>query len=516
MDDSRPLSKACQKAPVNPTGLYHRHISSPYMRNETVDAANWQRCLEAGACGVTASASFLPMRRRPTSAEVRLDDCVCSPSISHRCLGGTMALSVLRRPRGGGRAERLLMSRCSHMPRIAFYSHDTMGLGHVRRNLVLARAIVERRPDTSVLLISGTHLGGAFRMPPGVDCITLPALGKNQGTGAYSARHLSCPIDHIIGIRSQTIRAALERFDPHLLVVDNVPLGALGELEPTLAALRVGRKTRTVLGLRDILDEPHVIEREWSAAGHHASIERYYDQVWIYGDPFVYDLTQEYGFPESTRRRVRYVGYLDRRSTEATSATCHVSRPFTLCLSGGGQDGTDLAMAFAESSFPDGELGVLLTGPFCPAPVLARAQAIAAVRPELQLIEFTDDGASLIEQATRVIGMAGYNSVCEMLAYRKPALLVPREAPRREQVIRAERFAEIGLVDMLPLGHLNPGALSRWMARAPQTPRATPLRFTALEQVSQRVTELLEPAPHDVSPAIAARQVRKGSVVHVH
>ena len=212
------------------------------------------------------------------------------------------------------------------MPRIAFYSHDTMGLGHIRRNLALARAIVDRHVDVSILLISGTHLGGAFRMPAGIDCITLPALGKHQATGAYSARHLSCSLEHIVGLRSQTIRAALERFDPHLLIVDNVALGALGELEPTLAALRMGRRTKTVLGLRDILDEPAVVNREWSAAGHHASIERYYDHVWIYGDPSVYDLSEECQFPESTRRRVRFVGYLDRRSPHdvetAAPSTC--------------------------------------------------------------------------------------------------------------------------------------------------------------------------------------------------
>jgi predicted glycosyltransferase len=392
------------------------------------------------------------------------------------------------------------------MPRIALYSHDTMGLGHVRRNLALARAIVERHRDTSVLLISGTHLGGAFRMPEGVDCVTLPALGKHRGTGVYSARHLGCPIDHIVGLRSQTIRAALERFDPDVFVVDNVPLGAMGELEPTLAALRMGRRTKTVLGLRDILDEPVVTEREWAAAGNHASIERYFDEVWIYGDPHVYDLPVACHFPETTRRRVRFMGYLDRRSsTHAPSPalSADVPVPYTLCLAGGGQDGTELALAFAEAEFPAGESAVLLTGPFCPEPARTRAQEIAAVRPELRLIEFTDDGASLVEHAARIVGMAGYNSVCEIVGFGKPALLVPRETPRLEQLIRARRFAELGLVDMLPASELSPAALSRWLASAPAAPSAHQVHFTALERVAERVAELFRgarvPAPVPVA-----------------
>ncbi len=406
------------------------------------------------------------------------------------------------------------------MHRIAFYSHDTMGLGHIRRNLALARAIVDRHVDVSILLISGTHLGGAFRMPAGVDCITLPALGKHQTTGAYSARHLSCSLDHIVGLRAQTIRAALERFDPHLLVVDNVALGALGELEPTLAALRMGRRTVTVLGLRDILDEPSVVHREWTAAGHHASIERYYDHVWIYGDQSVYDLSEECQFPESTRRRVRFVGYLDRRSPDdseaAASAGTALGRPFTLCLAGGGQDGTDLALAFSKSSFPTGETGVLLTGPFCPEPVMKVVRAVAATRDDFHLIDFTEDGASLVEGATRVVSMAGYNSVCEILAYRKPALLVPREAPRREQTIRATRFADIGLVDVLAQRDLSPEALTHWMATVSATPRCTPLRLTALEHVPRLVSNLLSLDRHSAMPRMTRRTRASGTGVHVH
>lgn len=393
-----------------------------------------------------------------------------------------------------------------------------MGLGHVRRNLALARAIVERHADASVLLISGTHLGGAFRMPAGVDCITLPALGKHPSTGAYSARHLGCPLAHILELRSQTIRAALERFDADVLIVDNVPLGALGEMEPTLAGIRMGRRTKTVLGLRDILDEPSVVQREWAAAGHHASIERYFDQVWVYGDPRVYDLSTACDFPESTRSRLRHVGYLDRRATSPAtdlSVLQTILRPYTLCLAGGGQDGTELGLAFAEAAFPEGEVGVLLMGPFCPPLARERSQEIAARRPDLHLIEFTEDGASLVEHATRVIGMAGYNSVCEILAYRKPALLVPREVPRREQAIRATRFAELGLVDTLSLKDLTPAALTRWIGAAPQAPRVSPVQFTALEQVPRLVNSLLRsPVALPAVPRAPRRAPSAG--VHVH
>ena len=45
--------------------------------------------------------------------------------------------------------------------------------------------------------------------------------------------------------------------------------------------------------------------------------------------------------------------------------------------------------------------------------------------------------------------MGGYNTYCEILSFDKPALIVPRVQPREEQLIRARRAAELGLIDML-------------------------------------------------------------------
>src|SRR5205809_4234024 len=200
------------------------------------------------------------------------------------------------------------------MPRIAFYSHDTMGLGHVRRNLLLAEAVTRHDWSTTALPISGVHIGAAFGMPPNVDCVTLPALSKNGADGTYGARHLAIPLTRVVHLRARTMQAALLAFDPDVLVIDNVPKGAVGEAEPALAALKARGRTSLVLGLRDVLDEPEVVAREWCRAGYHETIERYYDEVWVYGDPAIYDVARECAFPASTTSKIEYVGYLDRRS----------------------------------------------------------------------------------------------------------------------------------------------------------------------------------------------------------
>ena len=55
----------------------------------------------------------------------------------------------------------------------------------------------------------------------------------------------------------------------------------------------------------------------------------------------------------------------------------------------------------------------------------------------------------LMAQSAGVVAMGGYNTFCEILSFDKPALIVPRTVPRREQLIRANRAQEMGLVRVL-------------------------------------------------------------------
>ena len=88
-------------------------------------------------------------------------------------------------------------------PRIALYSHDTMGLGHIRRTSLLARALSQPPLAATVLLISGIRESGAYPLPPGIDSLTLPAYHK-QTDGHYRARHLNIPIADLTALRSHT------------------------------------------------------------------------------------------------------------------------------------------------------------------------------------------------------------------------------------------------------------------------------------------------------------------------
>ena len=65
----------------------------------------------------------------------------------------------------------------------------TMGLGHIRRNILLAQSALEVYPDAEVLLISGVRESGAFKLPKGADSVTLPTYFKTV-QGEYIPRSL--------------------------------------------------------------------------------------------------------------------------------------------------------------------------------------------------------------------------------------------------------------------------------------------------------------------------------------
>lgn len=389
--------------------------------------------------------------------------------------------------------------------RIALYSHDTQGLGHIRRNLAIATALSQAEPRSNILLIAGAREAGALNLPPGVDCLTLPSLAKDE-TGHYHTRSLSIPLQKLIILRTKIIQAALTSFAPDVLIVDKVPLGAFGELKPGLEYLYHRRQTRLILGLRDVLDDPDTVRHEWLQGGYEGAIQTFYDAIWIYGDPKVYDPVREYRFSGKTTGKVQYTGYLDRQSLGVVNQTLSLDLlaslrlppgRLALCLVGGGQDGYRLARTFLEARLPAGTNGLVLTGPFMPVQVRFRLCQAMADRPRQGLLTFIPDPESLLNRADCVVTMGGYNSVCEILSFRKRALIVPRLRPRREQFIRAKRLSELGLVDFLHPADLDPRRLSTWLAQdsGPKSVAATVIDFNGLERIPALLNDILAAPP---------------------
>lgn len=341
--------------------------------------------------------------------------------------------------------------------RIVLYSHDTCGLGHLRRNLLIARTIRQAIKNVNILLLTGAREATSYSLPHGIDVFSLPAYTKVDNDN-YGSRFLDLPAAQFQSIRSDAIHSILQSFQPDCFIVDKVPRGTLGELDVSLAYLKQHTSCRCVLGLRDILDDPKQVHSEWAAAGNFETIRTYYDAVWIYGDPVVYNPEIEYGFPEDIREKMTYTGYLGLQQVfqeEPESDLQDIDfpdgkdTPFALCAVGGGKDGFSLAEAFVQSTFPAGLNGVLLTGPHMPPKERVRLNMLCKSRPHIHILQFHQDPVRLYRKADRVVCMGGYNTMMELLSLSKKPLVAPRINPRIEQLLRVQRFERLGLVDHL-------------------------------------------------------------------
>jgi len=363
----------------------------------------------------------------------------------------------------------------SRKTRIALYSPGIVGLGHLRRNLLIAQVLAESELQSVNLMVTEAREASAFVncMPPGLDCLTLPGLSKGVD-GVCKPRYLDLPLKQVITLRGRTIRAALKGFEPDLFIADNLPRGAYRELDPALKQLKAAGHTRCVLGLRDVLDEPWSVHRDWFRWRFDEAIEDFYDAIWVYGDPGVYNMAEEYRFPPTITSKIRFVGYLDQKKrmnfADRQTQNPLESSPLPpgklmLCLLGGGQDGDRLAEAFSQAELPADACGVVVTGPFMSSQTQRRLLESTAANPRLRVLNFISEPTVLVERAERVIAMGGYNTVCEVLSFEKRALIVPRVKPRQEQIIRARRLQEMGLIDLLEIERLSPQAISQWMAQ---------------------------------------------------
>jgi len=339
-----------------------------------------------------------------------------------------------------------------HQRRVLIYSHDSFGLGHLRRCRAIAHSLVEADPALTILILSGSPIIGSFDFRARVDFVRVPGVIKLRD-GQYVSLNLHIDIEETLAMRSSIIRHTADIFDPDMLIVDKEPLGLRGEVRDTLMLMQRRRAT-VILGLRDIMDE--ALENEWERKNAVPALSEYYDELWVYGLPQICDPLEGLNVPASVRRRMIYTGYLGRGAVEPVLTPDlqeMVEKPFLLITPGGGGDGdalVDLVLAAYEHD-PGIPLPALIAfGPFMAPEQRVGFAARAARLDNVHAITFNARFEALIARATGIVAMGGYNTFCEILSFDKPALIMPRTAPRLEQYIRAARAEELGLLAMLP------------------------------------------------------------------
>lgn len=415
--------------------------------------------------------------------------------------------------------------------RVVLYSHDSQGLGHLRRNLALAHALARRLPaltgrPVTGLIVTGEASAPSFDHPDGFDFVVLPGIRKRSGR--YAPRRLEVGMEQLSELREHVLEAALVGFAPHLVVIDRHPFGVNGELREGLTALRSRvPQAKVVLGLREVLDTPDAVAQEWAALGDPAGVRDLLDEIWVYGDETVHDLRRSGELPGWLSDLVHCTGYLS--SGRPLGTTAELTQPYIVTMAGGGSDGLALTEAAAAADVPPGVSHIVVTGPQMAERDRRRVEHAAG--PRTTVLASVPDGLALLRGASAAVMMGGYNTVAEAMSTDVPTLIVPRSRPRLEQTIRAEALARTGLFDHL--AEPEPAAIGRWFAGAVGrrvardrlnrrglsaiAPRAADLLRRPGGLLDPRVTEALEatsslpgdPAPQrrDAAPTLAVADV---------
>ncbi len=360
--------------------------------------------------------------------------------------------------------------KSSEGPRLLIYSHDTFGLGHFRRCLKIAKAFKSAYPESSILLVTGQPQAERYRLPEGTDFIKLPAVVK-VGENRYRPRSLGSSFEKILELRQNLIFEAAQSFRPHILLVDHAPLGMKGEIKKTLFELKNQNPSPLlILGLRDILDEPEKVCAAWEADGIYPVLDEVYDRIFIYGTPEFFDPTSAYRFGEKARSKTSFTGFVgDRVLGEiAVAEKGDGTAPRKILLTiGGGEDGVEIVSTYVEMLLAYGDrlnaATIAVLGPFM-SENKRKGFTVRAQNLSVRFEEFVPELSEHVRRADLVISMGGYNTVVEILTGAKRALLIPRVYPRKEQLLRARRLSELGLVRYISPEELTPERLYQTVA----------------------------------------------------
>jgi predicted glycosyltransferase len=353
-------------------------------------------------------------------------------------------------------------------PRIAFFSNDPGGLGHLRRILKIAWYLRGRWPESTQLIVTGSPGVQMLSLPDDAELLKLPSV-KSSGFRKYAARYLPISFPEIWELRRDLLLSLGRLYQPDIALVDHMPAGLRGDLLPCLREFKArSPHTRLVLGLRDVTYDPGLLRTAWASEGIYELLDELYDLILVFGQRKFLDVVEEYGFSRTAASKTRHVGYLgaspSARSPEAVRAQLGLRTARLVVVTvGGGDMGLHLLHTMFEAvKLIPGDLPfdcLLVCGPLTSTESFGSLRALVGERPGMHVRHYVQDLREYIAAADLVVATAGYNSVCEILSSGRPAILVPQLHENGEQVLRAGLMSRLGLFRILEPSDLSPARL---------------------------------------------------------
>jgi predicted glycosyltransferase len=354
--------------------------------------------------------------------------------------------------------------------RIFIYVQHLLGIGHLKRAALLARAMAAQ--GLQVTLASGGPAVPGMALD-GVDFVQLPPVSAaDLSFKALVDEHGRAVDEAWKRKRAAALLEAWRAAAPQVLLLELYPFGRRQmrfELLPLLeAADAAPRRPSIVCSVRDILGGQRSRERQAETL---ALVERYFDHVLVHGDPGV--IAFERTFPDAARfaARIEYTGYV----VDSGPSGGNAGRAEVIVSVGGGAVGARLLETAIRArplcALRDRSWRILAGGNLPDEDFRKLAACASGVELERSRPDFT----TLLMNCELSISQAGYNTLLETVQARARAVVVPfAGGSETEQTLRATCFAERGLLEVLQETALSPPALAAAIDRAARRPRPSP------------------------------------------
>ncbi|HER26719.1 MAG TPA: glycosyl transferase, partial [Rhodospirillales bacterium] len=373
--------------------------------------------------------------------------------------------------------------------RVMFYVQHLLGIGHVRRAAIIARAMIDQGLDVSLIIggmaVPDVDFGTAQVLP-------LPSVRATDGTFKVLVDQNDTVIDDPWrDRRRQKLLDMFAQIKPHVMLLEMFPFGRRQfrfELIPLLeAAGSSERPPWIVSSVRDILVQKSKLERNVEMADLAC---QWFDQVLVHGDPAVatFDMT----FPEHHRIKhlITYTGYV---ASPARPPKSDAGAGEIIISMGGGAAGKPLIEA-ALLAWPLAKSRArtwrFLCGPNLDQQSFDRFVSRA---PDGIIIERNrTDFPTLLQNSLVSISQGGYNTIMDVLQAGASAIIAPySESDESEQCFRADLMQQRGLMRLIEHDNLTPALLARSIDEMAETkpPSAADMDFGGAEMTARMIAE---------------------------
>lgn len=354
-------------------------------------------------------------------------------------------------------------------PVVFFYVQHLHGVGHVFRASRVARALSAAGAEVHLVW-------GGTRVPSvnleGLHMVWLEPLRASDITYSRLERPGGTAVDDaFLKVRTNQLLGAFHAIRPDILITETFPFGRRQmrfELLPLMqAADEADWPVMRVSSIRDLLQEGRKesrVRESLDAAG------KWFDLILVHGDPQLAKIGETLPYAHEIEDRIAYSGLVTPASADVSQAP--EFRADVVVSAGGGADGHALIAAALEArqfSRHAPSNWLLVAGSERND---AEVQELAKQAGDgLRIERFVPNLTSVMAHARASVSRAGYNTACDILRARCPAVLVPYAGgDQTEQLRRARVFQSRGLAVMLRDEELTPKSLGDAVDRAIERP----------------------------------------------